>query len=148
MVLAACCTFSIQAQRMTDRLGRGLVAVPSGSSGNSTTNMVTWRRLAEEYFGVTYNLYKNGSLLASGLTVPCYADNNSGLSSTQYQVAAVVNGVEQAKCAAVTPWKQYVYNLVERCATGYLDIQLGSIHDRNGNDVTSHQATEHLRQRQ
>ena len=138
MVLAACCTFSIQAQRMTDRLGRGLVAVPTGSSGNSTTNMVTWRRLAEEYFGVTYNLYKNGSLLASGLTVPCYADNNSGLSSTQYQVAAVVNGVEQAKCAAVTPWKQYVYNLVERCATGYLDIQLGSIHDRNGNDVTSH----------
>ena len=71
MVLAACCTFSIQAQRMTDRLGRGLVAVPTGSSGNSTTNMVTWRRLAEEYFGVTYNLYKNGSLLASGLTVPC-----------------------------------------------------------------------------
>ena len=138
MVLAACCTCSIQAQRMTDRLGRGLVAVPTGSSGNSTTNMVTWRRLAEEYFGVTYNLYKNGSLLASGLTVPCYADNNSGLSSTQYQVAAVVNGVEQAKCAAVTPWKQYVYNLVERCATGYLDIQLGSIHDRNGNDVTSH----------
>ena len=138
MVLAACCTCSIQAQRMTDRLGRGLVAVPTGSSGNSTTNMVTWRRLAEEYFGVTYNLYKNGSLLASGLTVPCYADNNSGLSSSQYQVAAVVNGVEQAKCSAVTPWKQYVYNLVERCATGYLDIQLGSIHDRNGNDVTSH----------
>ena len=138
MVLAACCTFSIQAQRMTDRLGRGLVAVPTGSSGNSTTNMVTWRRLAEEYFGVTYNLYKNGSLLASDLTVPCYADNNSGLSSSQYQVAAVVNGVEQTKCAAVTPWKQYVYNLVERCATGYLDIQLGSIHDRNGNDVTSH----------
>ena len=138
MVLAACCTCSIQAQRMTDRLGRGLVAVPTGSSGNSTTNMVTWRRLAEEYFGVTYNLYKNGSLLASGLTVPCYADNNSGLSSSQYEVAAVVNGVEQTKCAAVTPWKQYVYNLVERCATGYLDLPLATITDGSGNDITSH----------
>jgi len=126
------------AQRFTDALGRGLVAVPTGASGSSTTNFVSWRRLADEYYGVTYNLYKNGTLYRSNLTTTSYSDGSSATSATRYEVAAVVNGVEQAKCAAVTPWKQYVYNLVERCATGYLDIALAAVYDRNGTDVTDH----------
>ena len=126
------------AQRKTDRLDRGLVVIPTGSTSGSTTNMVTWRRFAEEYYGVTYNLYKDGSRIATGLTTPCYADNNRGYPTTQYQVAAVVNGTEQAKCTAVTAWTQYVYKLTERCPSGYIDIPLGSVYDRNGTDVTSH----------
>ena len=125
------------AQRVTDNLDRGLVAVPTGSTDGSTTNYVSWRRLAHEYFGVTYNLYKNGTLLASGLTVPGYSDNNSAPVTTSYQVAAVVNGVEQEKCAAVTPWTQYVYKYNVRCATGYIDVPLATVYDRNGNDVTA-----------
>lgn len=126
------------AQRRTDYLDRGLVAVPDGNTGSSTSNMVTWRRLANEYFDVTYNLYKNGSLLAGGLKTTCYSDNSNAPATTQYQVAAVVNGVEQAKCAAVTPWSQYVYKLTTRCATGYLDLKLATITDGSGNDITSH----------
>ena len=109
-----------RAQRFTDQLGRGLVAVPTGTTGNSMSNLVTWRRLADEYYDVTYNLYKNGTKVASNLKTTCYNDANSAPTTTQYQVAAVVKGVEQAKCAVVTPWKQYVYNLTQRCPTGYL----------------------------
>ena len=136
MLLVLCC--AAFAQRHTDQLDRGLVAVPTGASGNSNSNIVTWRRLANEYFGVTYNVYKNGTKVASNLTTTCYNDASSAPTTTSYQVAAVVNGVEQAKCTAITPWAQYVYNLVVRCPTGYIDIALANVYDRDGNDVTSH----------
>lgn len=126
------------AQRFTDNLDRGLVAVPTGSTSGSTSNLVSWRRLAEEYYNVTYNLYKNGTRVASNLKTTTYDDTKNATPTTQYQVAAVVNGVEQDMCAAVTPWRQYVYKLVQRCPTGYLDIDLAAVYDRDGNDVTSH----------
>lgn len=126
------------AQRYTDNLGRGLVAIPTGSTSGSTTNLITWRRLADEYYDVTYNLYKDGSLLASNLTTTCYADNSRAYTTTSYQVAAVVREVEQTKCTAITPWAQYVYKNVERCATGYIDISLATVYDRDGADVTAH----------
>lgn len=126
------------AQRFTDRLNRGLVAIPTGSTDGSTSNVVTWRRLADEYYDVTYNLYKNNSLVASGLTNTCYNDSKSAPVTTTYQVAAVVNGVEQTKCDAVTPWSQEVYKLSDaRYSNAYLDITLANVYDRNGTDVTS-----------
>ena len=54
------------AQRVTDKTGRGLVAVPSRTSGN----FVSWKVLGEEYYDVTYNLYANGSKIASDLKNP------------------------------------------------------------------------------
>ena len=124
------------AQRHTDRLDRGLVVIPTGSTSGSTTNLLTWRRLTNEYYDVTYNVYKDGSRVASNLTRTCY--DSSGTPSSSYQVAAVVNGVEQAKCTAVTAWNQYVYKLENtRTATGFIDIPLATVYDRNGNDVTA-----------
>ena len=128
---------TVCAQRHTDKLDRGLVAIQTGASGNSKTNLVTWRRLASEYYDVKYNLYKNGSKLASNLTTTCYDDNSNGLATTTYQVAAVVGGVEQEKSEAFTPWNQYVYQYSVRCPTGYLDIPLATVYDRDGNDVTA-----------
>lgn len=118
------------AQRFMDNLGRGLVAIPENNS-----NYITWRRLGTEYYDVTYNLYKNGSLLASGLTTTNYSDSQSATSDTQYQVAAVVGGVEQEKCTAVKAWTQYDSN---SCTTGYIDIPMAAVYDRDGKDVTSH----------
>ena len=57
---------SAQAQRKTDQLDRGLVAV-NVSSGV----YVSWRVQADEYYSVTYNLYRNGALIAQNL----YASN-------------------------------------------------------------------------
>lgn len=121
---------TVNAQRHMDNLGRGLVAIPGNNS-----NYITWRRLGTEYYDVTYNLYKNGSLLASGLTTTSYSDSQSATSDTQYQVAAVVGGVEQEKCNAVKAWTQYDSN---SCTAGFIDLPLAKVYDRDGNDVTSH----------
>ena len=139
MMLAVALTFcqTTMAQRFTDNLDRGLVAVPIGAAGNSNSNLVSWRRLAHEYYNVTYNVYKNGTRVASNLETTTYNDANGAPISTQYQVAAVVNGVEQAKCEAVSPWTQYVYHLTDRCPTGYIDINLAAVYDRTGADVSS-----------
>ena len=129
---------AVMAQRFTDKLDRGLVVIPTGPTTGSTTNLITWRRLSEEYYNVTYNLYKNRSLVKSGLTTTSYADNSSGLPSTIYQVTAVVNGAVIDKSEEVKAWSQYVYKLNNnRCATGYLDIALDTVYSRTGVDVTS-----------
>ena len=48
------------AQRFTDTVDRGLVAV-------KVTNgvFVSWRVFGEEYYDVTYNLYRNGTKVNS-----------------------------------------------------------------------------------
>ena len=130
LFLAMLTASTVNAQRHMDNLGRGLVAIPGNNS-----NYITWRRLGTEYYDVTYNLYKNGSLLASGLTTTSYSDSQSATSDTQYQVAAVVGGVEQEKCNAVKAWTQYDSN---SCTAGFIDLPLAKVYDRDGNDVTSH----------
>ncbi len=117
------CTLSpAVAQRYVDVIDRGLVAVPSETSGN----FVSWRVLGEEYYDVTYNLYCNGSLLKSGLEVSCYT-HTAGTASSQYQVAAVVRGVEQEKCDPVTRWENAMLSIPVQPVTG-----------RDGTDVDSH----------
>ncbi|MBR6132192.1 MAG: hypothetical protein IKQ20_10085, partial [Bacteroidales bacterium] len=106
----------VQAQRVTDKLDRGLVAVPSSTSGN----LVSWRIFAEEYYGVTYNLYANGTLVGSNLKASNY-NHTGGNASTKYQVAAVVKGVEQAKSAEVTRWNE-----------GYKQFAVAKVVDRDG----------------
>lgn len=121
-----------KAQRHTDQLGRGLVAMPAASG-----NFVSWRRQANELYGVTYNLYRGSTKIASGLSVTNYNDTGGNSGST-YQVEVVVNGVAQAqtKCDAVGLWSDYYYS-VSMTHNGYLDIALAKVYDRGGNDVTA-----------
>ncbi len=109
-------------QRVTDKIDRGVVAVPANSGGG---NLVSWRVFGEEYYDVTYNLYCDGTLLAKNLSVSNY-HHTSGTSISKYQVAAVVRGVEQAKSNAVQQW-----------ANGCLTIPVQPIIGRDGTDVTS-----------
>ena len=115
-------TMIVSAQRTTDRLDRGLVAVPA-TTGNG--NLVSWRVFGEEYYDVTYNLYCDGTQIAKNLTASNYA-HTSGTASSKYQVAAVVRGVEQAKSDVVTRWNN-----------GMLTIPVQKITGRDGTDVTS-----------
>ena len=62
------------AQRVTDKENRGLVAVPSRTSGN----FVSWKVLGEEYYDVTYNLYANGTKVATNLMVSNYTHAGNG----------------------------------------------------------------------
>ncbi len=91
-------SLAASAQRFTDKLDRGLVAVKT-----SQGVFVSWRNQADEYYDVKYNLYRNGTKIASDLNTSNFTDK-SGSASSSYEVAAVVRGAEQSKCKAVTPW--------------------------------------------
>ena len=112
---------SANAQRTTDKLDRGLVAVPSGSS-----TFVSWRIFGEEYYDTEYNLYRNGTKLNSTpLKVSNFTDAN-GTAGAKYQVAAVVRGVEQEKCNEVT-----------RLGQQYIQFAVGKLYSRRGTDITA-----------
>ena len=122
------------AQRFTDILDRGLVAVNMGGS-----TFLSWRILADEYFGVTYNVYRDGlKLNTEPLTVSNYTDSGVG---TNYTVKAVVNGVEKAQSTEIKPWTKMdtggIKNVSSATFPGYIDIALASIKDRSNTDVTS-----------
>ncbi len=113
---------SVLAQRPTDKLNRGLVAVPASTG---TGYEVSWRLFGEEYYNTTFNIYRNGTKLnSSPLTTSNYLDTG-GSSSSSYQVAAVVDGEEQTLCNAVTPW-----------TNGYYQFYVQSVIDRDGEDAT------------
>ena len=96
------------AQRMTDVLDRGLVAMKSG-----TGVFLSWRVLGEEYYDVTYNVYRDGEKLNDEpLSASNYQDKQ-GTVSNSYTIRAVVRGEEQEDSKAVTPW-----------AKAYKEIQL------------------------
>lgn len=111
---------SLMAQRQMEQLDRGLVAIKT-NQGVYTS----WRIPGDEYYGVTYNLYRDGSLIASGLEVSNYQDA-AGTAGSTYQVTPVVNGVEGSKCDAVSVW-----------ADQYLEFPLKPvINPKTGRDVT------------
>lgn len=129
LLLAACFVLPISAQRKMDVLSRGLVAVKTGNGV-----FLSWRRLGEEYYDVTYNVYRNGvKLNDTPLIVSNYTDTG-GTKTSSYTVKAVVRGVEQAASKAVTPWDGYVYS---SSWSGYFDIPLAKVYDNAGNDITS-----------
>lgn len=121
VLVALLCIATASAQRFTDALDRGLVAVPSGSG-----YLVTWRIFAEEYYDVTYNLYRGSTLIAEGLSVSNYLDSD-GSSSDTYSVAPVVDGTEGDKCEAVTPWTSL-----------HTAVTVTTPYDRDGTDVTDY----------
>ncbi|WP_136707552.1 rhamnogalacturonan lyase [Agromyces sp. H66] len=98
-----------------EALDRGLVAV-------ATTEGVflSWRLLASEATGATdtgvagpdFAVYRDGERLATVTDSTNYADPD-GTPTSEYTVAAVVNGVELEPSTAVSPWAQ-----------GYLDVPL------------------------
>ena len=95
------------AQRLQQKMGRGVVAVNrSGSSIRSVTstggqgNLISWRKLAQEPEGTTYNVYRRTVGTASWTKVnstPLKKTNyapSSLTADTEYAVTAIVNGVE------------------------------------------------------
>ena len=124
---------SICAQRFTDNLDRGLVAVDRSGSV-----FLSWRILAEEYYGVKFNVYCNGNLIAENLTQSNFT-HFGGSSSNSYTVKAVVDGIE--KSVGTSTSNYWIYsskgNDVDKYQSGRLDITLAPVYDRNGIDVTS-----------
>ncbi|MBR2235266.1 MAG: hypothetical protein IJ892_09450, partial [Prevotella sp.] len=117
------CIVCAHAQRVTDVLDRGLVAMPARSGGG---NFVNWRIFGEEYYDTDYNIYRDGvKLNEEPLHVSNFTDAQ-GKSSSKYQVAAVVRGVEQPKSAEVGRWSQQ-----------YKQIAVKKLWSRRGTDITA-----------
>ncbi len=128
-----CWSVSATAQRNMDQLDRGLVAVKTTAGV-----YLSWRILGEEYYDVSYNVYRNGTKLNNTpLTVSNFTDTGGTMAST-YTVTAVVRGTEQGHSKAATVWNQYKYKLYTTCETGYLDIPLARVYDNAGNDITDY----------
>ena len=99
IVALAFVTTTSFAQRTTDRLDRGLVAVKASSGV-----FLSWRIQAEEYYDVTYNVYRDGTRLNSEpLRVSNYRDTGGSVQNT-YTVAPVVGGKELDQCSPASVW--------------------------------------------
>ena len=98
----------VEAQRYQQPLDRGVVAVNrsgstirSASSAGGTGNLISWRKLAQEPEGTTYNVYKRSAgaseytkMTSKPLAVTCYVPSSLA-TNTEYAVAAVSpDGVE------------------------------------------------------
>ena len=101
--------FGTSAQRILQPAGRGVVAVyRSGgrsvtSAGGTNSSLISWRKLAQEPEGTTYNVYSRpygGSSWTKMNSKPLQVTNYvpSGLTNnTEYAVTAIIGGVEGKK---------------------------------------------------
>ena len=98
-----------------EKLDRGLVAVPT----STTANFVSWRLLGtDDKANTTFDLLRNGTVIASGLTKTNYQDTQ-GSATAKYQVVTKVNGSAIENSAEVTPWgKKYLSLKLDRPAGG------------------------------
>lgn len=136
ILLLAAVSLTAGAQRVTDKLTRGLVAIPSndkdgvdGSYGTYSAGMfVSWRKLPAEYFDTKYNLYRNGTKVNSEPLSVCNYQDASGTATSTYKVVPVVRGTERPDPTSVEvkPWPHM-----------YWDIPVKPVVNRNGVDVNA-----------
>jgi rhamnogalacturonan endolyase len=95
--------------KQMETLDRGVVSVRSGSA-----NLVSWRLLASDPAGTSFNVYRGGTkVTASPVTGSTNYLDAGAAAGTAYTVRAVVNGAEQAASAASLNF-----------ANGYLDVPI------------------------
>lgn len=87
------------AQTYIETLSRGVVAVPSEKG-----MFISWRLLATDAPGTTFNLMRDGEVIAENLsTVTCFTDEK-GTSNSRYCVQTLVNGSVEETSDEVAPW--------------------------------------------
>ena len=124
--LLATTTISVFAQRIQQPLGRGVVAV-NRTGGRSVTstggqgNLISWRKLAQEPEGTTYNVWRRAAgateftkMNTKPLAVTCYAPS-SLTNNTEYAVTAIApDGTEgpmsQPFLYKTQPWPNVWFN--------------------------------------
>ncbi len=110
-----------QAQRLQQPLGRGVVAVNrSGSSIRSVTSsagtgsLISWRKLAQEPEGTTYNVYKRTSVSSAWtkinskpLAVTCLSTTLTN--NAEYAVTAITPAGVEGEMSAPFKYKTQAY---------------------------------------
>ncbi|MBO9700112.1 MAG: rhamnogalacturonan lyase [Sporocytophaga sp.] len=121
--------FYSRGQYAMEKLNRGVVSVRSGNN-----NFVSWRWLGTED-NITFNLYRNGTKVnTTPLTVTNYTDNGAPANS-QYNVKAVVGGIEQAASETVSTWGQNYLSVPIQAPSGSYNANDCSIADVDGDGI-------------
>ena len=120
------------AQRYVDKLDRGIVALPAGGG-----TLVSWRRFGEEYYDTKYNLYRNGTKIATNLDASNYKDAGGNASST-YQVEPVVKGKTLDKSAAVKAWDKAYFDVVLQPVVNRAGKTIGNSTTDGGNTTSGY----------
>ena len=98
-----------------EKLGRGVVALPQTKG-----IFISWRLLGTDDARTTFDVIRNGEVIAENLTVSNYSDE-AGTTDSKYQVVCKVNGKTIDTSNEVTPWaKNYMTLALDRPATGVL----------------------------
>ena len=118
------CEVSANGHYQMEDLDRGVVAVRASGG-----NYVGWRMFGYEYnrddpSAVSYNLYRDGSLLANVTDSTNYFDSGAGANAS-YSVSAVIDGAECPQSEPVIPWEQ-----------NYIRIPLSPPGSHEANDAT------------
>ena len=115
LLLFLCVNVPVQAQRRMERLDRSVVAMKT-----SDGVYVNWRIPAEEWYDVTYNIYRDGVRLNE---TPIAGASNwvdaEGTASSVYTVTSVTGGVESAPSKGATPRTKDYISLKVKERTGY-----------------------------
>lgn len=99
----------VTAESQMEKLGRGVVALPSSSGSGK---FVSWRLLGtEELERMSFDVLRDGKVLKADLCdVTCYNDVG-GSNSSRYQIVTKKDGEVVDTTAAVAPWSGYFYQL-------------------------------------
>ncbi len=118
------CATSADGHYQMEDLDRGVVAVQGGDG-----NYVGWRMMGYEYdrtnpASVSYNLYRDGELVANVTDSTNYWDGGASASAA-YSVTVVIDGAECPPSDPVTPWSD-----------NYLRIPLSNPGSHEANDAS------------
>ncbi|MBP5337785.1 MAG: hypothetical protein J6Z14_00560 [Prevotella sp.] len=83
-----------------ERLDRGVVVTPGQNGGR----FVSWRLLGTDDKDVTFDVVRNGTVIASRLANATSYQDNDGQANDSYKVVARLDGVEQETATAVCSW--------------------------------------------
>ena len=86
-----------------EKLDRGLVVVKQSTS----KKLLSWRFLGTDDWQTTFDVLKNGEVIATDLTATNYSVNDYGTTVGSYQVVAKVNGEEVDRSNIATGWSDY-----------------------------------------
>ena len=104
----------ITPESQMEKLDRGLVVTQQ----TSARKLVSWRWLGTDDPSTTFDVLKNGEVIASDLTRTNYRVTDA-LKTNRYQVVVKVNGVETGRTPEVTPWSDFYLPLkLDRPASG------------------------------
>ncbi len=100
-----------------EKLGRGVVAVPTSNGG--TGRLVTWRLLGtDDPYKTTFDVLRNTARVAADLKTTSYKDAN-GNANSMYRVVTKVDGVAVDTTDAVQAWTNVYMKLpLDRPAKG------------------------------